>query len=151
MNIKKILMKYNNFEHKKITGFKKTIFLICGFFFTGIGILGIFTPLLPTTVFLLIAAYFFSRSSERFYYWLLNSKILGNYLRAYREGVPIPFISKITSIVFLWVMLGLSIVTFVESTVIRILLIVIGIGVTIHILTIGKKRLPKPEQNPTES
>ncbi|MGB9697622.1 MAG: YbaN family protein [Ignavibacteria bacterium] len=144
-------MKCNNFEHKRISGLKKGIFLIAGFFFTGIGILGIFTPILPTTVFLLIAAYFFSRSSERLYGWLLNSKISGSYIKAYREGKPIPLISRITSIIFLWVMLSLSIVVFVKSIVIRILLIAVGIGVTIHILTVGRKRIPKPEQNPTES
>lgn len=144
-------MKCNNFEHKRISGLKRRFFLIAGFFFTGIGILGIFTPLLPTTVFLLLAAYFFSKSSERFYLWLLNSKITGSYIKAYREGTPISLISRVTSIIFLWGMLSLSIVFFVKSMVIKILLIAIGISVTIHILTVGRKRISKQEQNLPES
>lgn len=144
-------MKCNNFEHKKISGFRRGIFLIAGFFFTGVGILGIFTPLLPTTVFLLIAAYFFSKSSERFYNWLLKNKILGSYIRAYREGAPIPLSSKITSIVFLWAVLSFSIIMFIENIIVKILLVIIGISVTIHIASIGRKRSPKPEQNPIES
>jgi len=136
---------------KKKSKLKRLIFLIIGFFFTGVGILGIFTPVLPTTVFLLIAAYFFSKSSERFYRWLLHNKVLGSYIRAYRERNPIPFSSRITSIVFLWVMLGLSIVFFIDNEIIKLILIAVGIGVTIHIFIIGRKRVPKQKQNLSES
>lgn len=60
--------------------FKKSIksfFVILGVLFVLIGIVGIFLPLLPTTPFLLVAAFCFARGSDKFHAWLLNHKVLG--------------------------------------------------------------------------
>jgi len=48
-----------------------------GLFFTGVGILGAFLPVLPSTVFFITAAYFFSQSSEKAEHWLLNHPRFG--------------------------------------------------------------------------
>ena len=77
MNIVKMERK----ERKKIV---KILYLIGGIIFTGLGIVGIIFPILPTTPFLLLAAACFAISSERLYNWLLNNKILGLYIRNYK-------------------------------------------------------------------
>jgi uncharacterized membrane protein YbaN (DUF454 family) len=51
----------------------------------GLGVLGIFLPLLPTTVFLLGAAACFGKSSPGAYNWLTTNRLFGRYLREYRE------------------------------------------------------------------
>jgi uncharacterized membrane protein YbaN (DUF454 family) len=51
----------------------------------GLGVLGIFVPLLPTTPFLLVAAACFVRSSDRLYQRLITHRTLGPYIRNYRE------------------------------------------------------------------
>jgi uncharacterized membrane protein YbaN (DUF454 family) len=56
------------------------IFIISGFVLVGIGILGMFLPLLPTTIFFILAAWCFARSSERFHYWLHHNRFFGKYL-----------------------------------------------------------------------
>jgi len=56
----------------------------------GMGVLGYLLPGLPGTVFFLIAAYFFSQSSPRFYNWLMNHRIFGKMIRDYRAGKGIP-------------------------------------------------------------
>ena len=61
----------------------RILLIIAGTFFVGIGIVGIFVPVLPTTPFLLLAAACYERSSQRFYSWLLNNKWFGNYIRNY--------------------------------------------------------------------
>ena len=60
--------------------------LIGGGFFVALGVAGVFVPLLPTTIFLILAAWCFTRSSATAYRWLLNSKLLGKYLRFYLSG-----------------------------------------------------------------
>ena len=114
----------------------RQVLIIAGSFFVGLGILGIFLPLLPTTPFLLLAIACYARSSERFYNWLLNNKWFGNYIKNYRGGKGIPLKVKVLSISFLWITIGYSVVFVVHIFLVRIILILIAIGVTIHILSI---------------
>jgi len=52
--------------------------------FLGIGIIGIFVPLLPTTPFALLAVFFFSRSSKRFEKWIESHPLLGPPIKNWR-------------------------------------------------------------------
>jgi hypothetical protein len=104
----------------------------------GLGILGIFLPLLPTTPFLLLAATLYSKSSKRFYHWLMNNKWFGQYITNYREGKGIPWKVKIISVSFLWITITFSII-FVDILWVRIMLGLIAAGATFHIFRIGGK------------
>jgi len=110
--------------------------IVSGTFFLGLGIIGIFLPLLPTTPFILLAASCYARSSKRLYNWLLNNRWFGTYIKNYREGKGIPFRIKILSISFLWIVIGYSVIFVVDIFYIRVVLFLIAIGVTIHILSI---------------
>jgi uncharacterized membrane protein YbaN (DUF454 family) len=120
---------------------KRRFLIVAGTLSTGLGIIGVFVPILPTTPFLLLAAACYMRSSERFYRWLINSRIFGAYVRPYMEGRGIPVRIKIRTILLLWLTIGLSIAFGVQSTIIRILLICIAIGVTVHIVLIKRRKL----------
>ncbi|MBC8357371.1 MAG: YbaN family protein [Candidatus Aminicenantes bacterium] len=110
--------------------------ILAGNFFVALGILGIFLPLLPTTPFLLLAAACYIRSSERFYNWLMNNKWLGNYIKNYREKKGIPLKVKVLSLSFLWLTIGYSVFFVVNIFLLKVILILIAIGVTIHVLSI---------------
>ncbi|MHB1060022.1 MAG: YbaN family protein [Rhodanobacter sp.] len=69
-----------------------------GLFALSLGTLGIFLPLLPTTVFLLIALWAFSRSSPRFHRWLYDHPRLGPPLRAWHQHRVISPMAKCTAI-----------------------------------------------------
>jgi uncharacterized membrane protein YbaN (DUF454 family) len=112
------------------------ILIISGFVLTGIGIAGMFLPLLPTTIFLLLAAWCFARSSEKFYKWLHNNRLFGKYLSDYSSGKGMTLRSKVFSISFLWLGLILSGIFATDVLFVRILLLFIGIGVTWHLLAI---------------
>lgn len=114
---------------------KKILFVIFGFICVGLGVIGIFLPLLPTTPFLLLAAFLFSKSSGRFYHWLLNHKIVGAYIRDYREKRGIALRIKIFSLSLLWITILSSVFFIVDRLWLQILLVLIASGVTIHILS----------------
>ncbi len=110
------------------------IVLICfGSLFTGLGVLGIFLPLLPTTPFLLLAAACYARSSEKCHNWLMNHKWFGPYLNSFKPGQGMPMRAKVTTLVVLWWTLLVSAYFTRERTWLWIILGSVGIGVTIFI------------------
>lgn len=78
-----------------IKRFGRTGYLILGLVFTGIGILGAILPLLPSTCFFIIAAYYFGMSSERLERTLLNHPRLGPVILSWRQYKAIPKLGKI--------------------------------------------------------
>ena len=120
---------------------KRRLLIVAGTLCTGLGIIGIFIPILPTTPFLLLAAACYMRSSERFYQWLINNRIFGAYVRNYIEGRGMPIRIKIFTILLLWLAIGLTIAFGVQNTVVRIVLICVAIGVTAHIVLIRKRKV----------
>jgi len=114
----------------------RILLVIAGTFFVGLGIVGIFVPLLPTTPFLLLAAACYARSSQRFYGWLLNNKWFGNYIRNYLEGKGIQLRVKVITVTLLWITIGASVVFVVETLVLKLILVIIAIGVSIHIISV---------------
>jgi len=120
---------------------KRRLLIGAGTLSTGIGIIGAFIPILPTTPFLLLAAACYTRSSERFYQGLINNRIFGAYVRNYIEGRGMPIRMKILTILLLWLTIGLSIIFGVQNIVVRIVLICIAVGVTAHISLIKKRKV----------
>jgi uncharacterized membrane protein YbaN (DUF454 family) len=102
----------------------------------GLGIVGVFLPLLPTTPFLLLAAACYVRSSRRIYDWLLNVRWLGSYVRSYRERRGVPLRVKTLAISLLWITIGYSVVSVVHLLLLRIILLAVAAAVTMHILSI---------------
>jgi len=125
----------SNQKNKVYDKLIRSILIIAGTFFVGLGVIGIFVPLLPTTPFLLLAAACYARSSKRFYNWLLNNKWFGNYIKNYREGKGVPLKVKILTISILWATIIIS-CAIVSNLLVWIILVLIAIGVTIHVLTI---------------
>jgi len=114
----------------------KWFYISLGTLSVGLGFVGIFVPVLPTTAFLLLAAWCYARSSERFYNWLLGNRMFGKYLTSYLEGKGVPLKTKILSLSLLWITILSSVVFFVENIYVDLLLIGIAAGVSYHILTL---------------
>lgn len=126
-----------------IKGFSiKRYLLIClGSVSLAIGIIGIFLPILPTTPLLLLAAFCYLRSSERLFHWLINHRIFGAYIYNYMSHKAITKSLKIGTISFLWITLCIS-MFIISNIYMTILLLVIGIGVSIHVMAL---KTLKPE------
>ena len=102
----------------------RLLWVLLGSISVGMGVIGIFVPGWPTTIFLIIASYFYIRSSDKLYNWLLNNKILGIYLKNYYSGKGMPVKAKIFSISIMWVFGLLSIFLWIPSNLIIIKIIV---------------------------
>jgi uncharacterized membrane protein YbaN (DUF454 family) len=117
-------------------GLWRALLIAGGTLCVGLGVLGIFLPLLPTTVFLLLAAACYARSSERFYLKLINNPVLGAYIRNSREGRGMRRRDKAITLALLWIGIGATMIWTVEAIWLRLLLFGIAGGVTIHVVKI---------------
>ena len=109
----------------------KALLIAGGTLSVALGVIGIFLPLMPTTVFLLLAAACYARSSERFHRRLVEHPWLGPYI-AQSRGMTRR--QKITAIAVLWASLGITMYWTAHATWLRALLVVIGLGVTLHLV-----------------
>jgi len=109
---------------------------IAGALLVGIGVLGIFLPLLPTTIFLLGAAACFGRSSPGAYRWLTTNRFFGRYLRDYKEEHGATLGAKMFSVGSLWIGIGAAL-WFMRGIVwVEVALVIIALAVTLHLVTL---------------
>ncbi|MBN2398804.1 MAG: YbaN family protein [Candidatus Aminicenantes bacterium] len=114
---------------------KKYLLIAAGILCLLLGVVGIFLPLLPTTPFFLMAAACFFRSSDHLYAWLLNHKFLGKRIKYYRVYKAITLRSKLFSIALLWLTIGYSVFFIVKVMWLKIILLLIAAGVSMHLLS----------------
>lgn len=112
----------------------KPLLFVAGIASLSAGVVGVFLPILPTTPFLLLAAACFLRSSRRLYTWITRQKILGPYIENWTRYRAITLPAKIASIAVLWAVLASTILFAFSSPFMRVLLVLVGIGVTVHLL-----------------
>jgi len=127
----------------------RALLVVAGTLSVALGVLGMFLPLLPTTPFLLLAAVCYARSSARFYRWLVTNRWCGAYIRNYREGRGIPLAQKGLALALLWLTIGYAALRVVTAHGVRLLLLGIAAGVTVHLCRIktfrpgpGRPRAP---------
>lgn len=70
-----------------------------GWLMIGVGIVGIFVPVMPTTVFLIAALWAFSRSSEKFQMWLWTHRLFGPPVRNWHLHKVIPVRGKVLAVI----------------------------------------------------
>jgi hypothetical protein len=119
----------------------RALLIVTGTLSVALGVLGIFLPLMPTTVFLLLGAACYARSSPRFYQKLVNHRWLGAYIRSNREGQGMRRRDKAITLGLLWAGIGATMIWSVEAIWLRLLLAAIALGVTAHVVRLPAFRL----------
>ena len=112
---------------------KRRLYIALGSVFTALGLAGAFLPVLPTTPFLLLAIFFFMRSSTKGVKMILGNRYLAPYVKSYfsRKGIPVKTLLRI--LLFLWLTLGCCIIWCVNYVYLKVLLLFIGISVSVHL------------------
>jgi len=105
------------------------LLIVAGTILVGIGIAGMFLPLLPTTIFLLGAAACYARASERFYDRLLANRLCGPFIREWREHRTVPRRARRTALLLIVVTFATSITLFVPGVLWRLVVAAVGVGV----------------------
>lgn len=113
----------------------KILLTILGIISLGLGVLGAFVPVLPTTPLLLLAAFLFLRSNQRLYDWLMNHPKMGTYISNFVKHKAIPLRVKIVSISTLWLTLLYCAIFVAKHWAFRGFFILIAVCVTWHILS----------------
>ena len=113
----------------------KIFLTILGTISLGLGILGIFLPLLPTTPLLLLSAALFLKSNRRLYDWLMNHPRLGPYITNFLKHKAIPLRVKIISVTTVWITLLYCAFGIAGHWALSLMFILLAAGISIHILS----------------
>lgn len=84
------------------------VWISAGTIFLAIGVAGVILPMLPGTVFLLLASACYLRGSKRLHDWLMGHPVLGRQVRIMTGELPMPLRSKITAIAAMWIAVTIS-------------------------------------------
>ncbi len=124
----------------------KYIYITCGTISLTLGIIGIVTPGLPTTPFILLSAYLYGKSSPKLYKKLVNHRVTGAYINRVSSGLSLK--ARLISIAFMWVMISITIIfVFKNNSTMQIVMFCLGIiGTIAQIIVLGKKNSSKKEK-----
>ena len=117
---------------------KKTILISLGWLCVGLGFVGVFVPGIPTTIFLIIALWAFTKSSKKLRHWLLNHKRFGPILNNWQQHKVVPRRAKILMVV----LMSLAVVLFyysLQNLYLTIGLIIILVSVAIYVISLPSK------------
>lgn len=104
------------------------LWFVAGWLAVGIGGIGIVVPGLPTTVFFIIAASCFARSSPRFEQWVLDLPRIGPMVRDHRAGLGMPRRAKAWAVGTMVVFAGASAITVAHPVVSPTILALVAVG-----------------------
>jgi uncharacterized membrane protein YbaN (DUF454 family) len=86
----------------------RSVLLVFGWIWVGVAFIGIIAPIIPTTGPIILAAFFFSKSSERFDAWLVNNRLFGSIVRGWRGGEGFTVRAKIIAVTAIFVSFGIT-------------------------------------------
>jgi uncharacterized membrane protein YbaN (DUF454 family) len=93
-----------------VRSWMRPIYFALGIVSLAIGIVGIALPLVPTTGPVILAAFFFTRSSDRFHDWLLTHPRFGPLIADFRAGKGIPLGTKVWALIAMVLAFGFAVV-----------------------------------------
>lgn len=126
----------------------KILFLILGFLCMGIGAIGVVLPVLPTTPFLLLAAFFLARGSSRFHSWFISTKLYKNNLESFVSSRAMTMKTKLSILLPASAMLIVAMI-FMDHIHLRIFIVIL-IFVKYYYF-IFRIRTVRPEENENEN
>jgi hypothetical protein len=117
------------------------IFLMAlGWFWVGIAFLGVFLPVLPTTGPIILAAFLFSKSSERFDHWLISNRFFGGIVRDWRAGEGFTIRAKTVAVMAIIASFGVTTYFVLTGTYVRIGMWMLAAAIATYVVSRPTKR-----------
>ena len=120
---------------KVLDRFKRLLLVTIGLICLGLGIVGYVLPGLPGTIFLIIAATLFVRSSDRLYKFVVDNRLFGRQVEEYLRTGAMPLKAKIISLVSIWAFTLISVFLAPYTWLFKIPILILAIVGTVYILT----------------
>jgi len=117
------------------------IYVVLGFLLVGIGVIGTVLPGIPTTAPILLAAFLFSKSSQRFDDWMLNHRVFGPLVRDWRAGLGFTARAKAIALSAIAITFTITVGWAIDNLAVRIGLVLLALGISTYILRLPTKRL----------
>lgn len=118
----------------------RTVYRMLGILFLGVAFVGVAIPLIPTVGPVLLAAFFFSRSSDRFDAWLVENRLFGGIVRDWRAGRGFTLRAKTAAIGAILATFTVSVVFVVDPALLRAGLIALALALVVYIAQLPTKR-----------
>lgn len=118
----------------------KPLYIVLGTFFLILGGIGLAVPVLPTTPFWLLSCWLYARGSRRIYERIINNKLIGSYVNDYLEHRSMRLKAKIVAISTVWISCIISCCWLIDLFSVKIFLIIVAVGVTIHLSLIPLRK-----------
>ncbi len=109
-----------------LTRTARLTWLVIGLLSLAVGALGVALPLLPTTPFILVAAFAFARSSNRLHNWLINHDVFGALISNWQRYGAISRRAKAASVMSMAALLAISLALAAPKAVMLAQLVVLG-------------------------
>ncbi len=106
-----------------------------GWLWVGIAFIGVAVPGVPTTGPIILAAFLFSKSSERFDHWLVTNRIFGSIVRDWRAGEGFTARAKIGAVIAIVVSFGITTGFFLTASYMRGLMWALAAVIAVYIVT----------------
>ena len=117
---------------------KRIVALLLAYLFLALAILGVFLPVLPTVPFVLLAAWFSAKGSDRLHRWLYAHSVFGSMLTDWDQYGAVSRHAKVLAIVMLcgsWAFLYFT----VKKPLVLVIVGVIFIAVAIYLITLPER------------
>jgi uncharacterized membrane protein YbaN (DUF454 family) len=117
------------------TGLRRWLLFVAGFLCLGLGGIGVILPGLPTTPFVLLAAYFFARSSPTMHERLLSNKVFGPMILEWNQHRSVPLRAKILAVTMIALVGGALVIFILDKLWLRLIVIATLSTVSIWLIT----------------
>ena len=118
-----------------LTKMKRILYIFFGLIFLVIGVIGYFLPGLPGTIWIIISATLFVRSSDRLYNLVIRNRYFGNQVRDFLETGMMPVRAKKMALFFMWFFSFVSVVFAPYGLFFDVLVLTLAIAGRLYVLS----------------